>query len=459
MSSFRSGIPFLSALLCVVFAAPADAGAGAANSLIWRGDIVTARGYMDDLAKLFEKTHKGRITLQPFSTISGLDAVAKGSADLAGSARGRYAKRALEANIDFIPVALDAIVAITYRDNPASNITLAQLRDVYLGKITNWQDLGGKHTPINLYAIAAPLDGVEFSLRALLFRNGDQRVAAPRLYLNTAKLEEGVALDPSGFGLSTLSSSYANQHVKMLSVEGIAPSTAHVADGSYPLFMTLYLGDDAATPNKPEADAFLAFIDTPKARQILRRHQLVPYAEAGNVAALDTARLAHIDTELFAGAPARVVASAAPGPVAAPTTASTQDHEPASTIGISAGKATADVKPSAVKTRPVAGSAKALAATSASHPETTRRDEHRKAAIAEVAGKTASATKPRTAKTVKPKKASFDNVEVVATTRPEKASFANVKAAVVTHQKTKAGARFDSVSGGASSVPAQGSSE
>ncbi|MGB8378849.1 MAG: substrate-binding domain-containing protein, partial [Rhodanobacteraceae bacterium] len=299
----------LFALLFALLSSPIPATARKAvakptqANLIWRGDIVSARGFMDDLARAFEKAHKGHVTLQPFSTISGIDAVAAGRADLAGSARHGYAKRAEEANLDFIPVALDAIVAITHPRNPAHDITLAQLRNVYLGKITNWKELGGNDTPINLYAIAAPLDGVEFSLRALLFHNGDQRVAAPRLYLNTEKLEEGVAIDPAGLGLSTLSSTFANKRVKMLNVEGIAPSMSHVADGSYPLFMTLYLGDNAKTPNKPEVEAFLAFIDTPVAQQTLRNHRLVPYAEAGNVDALKAARIARIDTELFPNGP------------------------------------------------------------------------------------------------------------------------------------------------------------
>ena len=36
------------------------------------------------------KTGHGRIELQPFNTVSGIDAVANGSADIAGSARGSY---------------------------------------------------------------------------------------------------------------------------------------------------------------------------------------------------------------------------------------------------------------------------------------------------------------------------------------------------------------------------------
>ena len=59
----------------------------AGPQLVWRGDITTARGVVTDVAKAWEKAGEGKIELQPFNTASGIDAVAKGSADLAGSAR------------------------------------------------------------------------------------------------------------------------------------------------------------------------------------------------------------------------------------------------------------------------------------------------------------------------------------------------------------------------------------
>lgn len=314
-------VPFMFAAACLSFHASAASGT---DELVWRGDQATGRTIMDDLAKEYAKEKKGHIVLQPFSTLSGLDAVAQGTADLAGSARGKYARRAEEANIDFVPVALDAAVPITHPKNPVASLTLKQVYDIYYGRITNWKELGGTDTPINLYAIAAPLDGVEFSLRELVFRNGDQRVAAPRLYLNTTKLEEAVAIDPAGLGLSTMASIHANKGVKALSVEGIAATTATIRDGSYPLYITLYLADRTDSPKRAAIDRFIAFLATPEAKDILRRHELIPYADAGDVIAKNDQRMAYIDAHVgrsaAAGAAAAALAAAtpAPTPVSAP---------------------------------------------------------------------------------------------------------------------------------------------
>jgi phosphate transport system substrate-binding protein len=269
-----------------------------ADTLIWRGDHATGRTVMEDLAKEYAKEKKGRITLEPFSTVSGLDAVAQGTADIAGSARGKYGKRAEESGINFVPVALDAAVLITFPKNPVTTITLKQVYDLYYGRLTNWKDLGGEPKEVNLYGIAAPLDGVEFSVRDLVFRNGDQRVAIPRLYLNTMKLEEGVSLDPAGLGLSTLASIKNNKLVKPIAIEGINASPATVADGSYPLYITLYLAERVDSPKQAAIGRFIEFLASPAAKDILRKHDLVPYADAPDAIAHATARTAYIDSHL-----------------------------------------------------------------------------------------------------------------------------------------------------------------
>ncbi|MEO8011707.1 MAG: substrate-binding domain-containing protein, partial [Dokdonella sp.] len=253
------------------------------TTINWRGDIVSARGYTNDLVKDFKTEKKGLLNLQTFSTISGIDAVIDGSADVAGVARPMYEKRDGEKTLVFQPVALDAIVPVVHPRNPVTSISLAHLRQIYLGRIKNWKDIGGNDVPINLYSVAAPLDGVEYSFRQLLYKRGDQKVGVPRLYLNTSKLEEGITLDPAGLGLSTLSSSYANKGMKMLAVEGIQASTSSIANGSYPLFTTLYIVHRSESPNQARINEFVLFLDSPPAHAAMRRHQLVPYADAGDV--------------------------------------------------------------------------------------------------------------------------------------------------------------------------------
>jgi phosphate transport system substrate-binding protein len=286
----------------------------AGSSLIWRGDVTVAHGVVTDVAQAWQKAGHGRIELQTFNTASGLDAVRTGTADLAGAARGASGSPQ-EAGLTFTPVAWDGLVMVTHPSNPVSSLTLSQVHDIYYGKITNWSQVGGKNEPIDLYAVASPADGVEFSLRKLLFGRGTQPVAAPRLYVNTTKLQEGIALDPKGLGATTLSNAVGNPKMKMIRINGVAPSTSTVANGSYPLFTQLYLITNSNSPKAAQTQEFVDFVNSDAAKAVIRRHGLVPYQDGATLASMDDARRARILAEVGARA---VPPTAAKPPIAAP---------------------------------------------------------------------------------------------------------------------------------------------
>ena len=294
----------------------AKAAAVALPTIIWRGDRATARVFVRDLAKNYETSKQGRLELQPFNTISGLDAVADGSADIAGSARGPVPDRIEEKQLTFYPVIWDALVPITSPKNPVSNVTLKQLFEIYLGHVTNWKELGGEDAPINLYAVASPTDGIEYSLRKLLYHDGEQRVSVPRLYVNIEKLEEGVAIDPHALGVSLLASVNGNKGLKALSVEGLSASQATITDGSYPLYTLLFLVAREDGKNTENVQKFVQYTSSDPVKELMRQHSLVPYNDAPNLVANDNTRVAFIDAHL--GTQQAVAATTGGTPVSAP---------------------------------------------------------------------------------------------------------------------------------------------
>jgi phosphate transport system substrate-binding protein len=287
--------------------------AAATQSLTWRGDVVTANGVVKGMAKAWQASGHGTIQLQPFNTASGLDAVASGAADIAGSARPSSGS-AVDSGLTFTPVAWDGLVLVTSPSNPVSSLTLQQVHDIYYGKILNWKDVGGNDAPMDVFAVASPGDGVEFSLRKLLFGRGSQPVAAPRLYVNTTQLEASVELDPRAFGVTTLSSVAGNPKIKMLRIDGVAPSTSTVASGAYPLFTELYLVTNPSSPNAAAAKDFVDFTQSPKGVAVLRSHELLPYVDGSALVAMDASRRSRILAAVGAHASAEPtqVASAAP---------------------------------------------------------------------------------------------------------------------------------------------------
>lgn len=294
-------------------------------TLIWRGDVATATGVVDEVAQAWHKSGKGTLELQPFNTASGIDAVASGAADLAGSARPADGSTE-DSNLTFTPVAWDALVVITHPSNPVHSLTLKQVRDIYLGKITNWSQVGGNNAPIDVYAVASPGDGVEYSLRELLFGRANQPVAAPRLYVNTHKLEEGVELNPNGFGAATVADISGNSKLKAVAINGVAPNATSIGNGTYLLYTPIYLVTNPRNPKAVQVQAFIDFLQTDAAKAAMRLHAVLPYQDGIALASMEDARSNQIFAELGVR-PGRAVAapntavSAAASPAAASSTA------------------------------------------------------------------------------------------------------------------------------------------
>jgi phosphate transport system substrate-binding protein len=86
---------------------------------------------------------------------TGIAALINGTVDIANASRAMKDSEIEEARANgFEPVehviAIDALAIILHPDNPVSQLTIDQLADIYTGRITNWQDVGGNDAPIVL---------------------------------------------------------------------------------------------------------------------------------------------------------------------------------------------------------------------------------------------------------------------------------------------------------------------
>lgn len=254
--------------------------ARAQNVIDGRADAIALRALGNEAARRFQVTEKRRVRLSALSTVSAIEAVATGQVEMALTARGMHALKPDETLLDFYPVAWDALTLITHPGNPTPSLSLRQIRDIYLGKITRWDAVGGPPRPINLYAVAGPLDGAEYGLRRALFGAGHRPVAATRWYLNTEQLEAAVAIDPNALGVSTLSNIRANKKLRAIPVEGVAPQLAKMRSGEY-LLMTpicfVHRGDLIPTEI---AMHFVRFLESQVTAEWLKSRDLLPIREA-----------------------------------------------------------------------------------------------------------------------------------------------------------------------------------
>lgn len=272
----RRGIAIALAALAM---APAMAMAETVE-LKWVGCRVSQQGFMESLAAAYASETGTTIVLEDGGATRGIRDVAAGVADLGGSSRHKVLHDD-ERNVKLIPIAWDALVAITHPDNPVKNITLEQLRAVFQGQINNWRDLGGPNAPIELVVRTETTSGVGLLARELLFQDaGHSFPESAKGLESTDALEARVEKNRRSIGFTGISSGRTRK-VNILELDGQAATYENVAAGKYTLVRPLYL----VVPRSPreEVTQFIRFATGPQGQAILK--------DAGTVNVKDGAKL------------------------------------------------------------------------------------------------------------------------------------------------------------------------
>ena len=247
--------------------------------LKWVGCGISKKAFMTELAAAYSKKTGIQIKIQGGGATRGIREVAANTADMGGSCRYKIDGESKERGAVLEPVAWDALVVIVHPDNPVENITFDQIRGLYLGKITNWKQLGGKDAPIRLMARKGKISGVGRALRKLVFANYDQSFKATEFVKSSGPLEKAVVKDVNAIGVTGISSA-RKRKVKNLKLDGKAPTYENIRKGDYGLYRPLYLALNARGKNADEVKKFISFAHSLEGRKIIRDNGTVPYLEA-----------------------------------------------------------------------------------------------------------------------------------------------------------------------------------
>ena len=248
------------------------------NAINWAGCGITKKAFMQELAIAYEKRTGIKINLAGGGATAGIRKAAAGEIDIGGACRTSLADHSEESDAHQIPVAWDALVVIVNQNNPVDNISFHQLQQIYLGKITNWKQLGGNDAPLDLYIRRGKLSGVGRTLRELVFHNYDQDFKAKYVVKSSGPVEKGVLKNVNGIGVTGISSA-KRRDVKILKLNSKAPTYDNIKTGNYVLYRPLYLVTKLGNRNSKGRD-FIRFAVSHEGQQIIRNQGTVPYTEA-----------------------------------------------------------------------------------------------------------------------------------------------------------------------------------
>lgn len=210
-----------------------------------------------------------KVTYNPTGSGSGIQAVAEGRCDIGLASRNLKEEEAAE--LQGTVVAIDGIGIIVHPDNPVEDLTIEQIGMIYSGEVTNWKEVGGNDAPIvciGREAASGTRDGFEE-----VTGTKDQCRYSQEL-TSTGDVVQTVSGNPNAIGYASVAS--ANDTVKLLSVEGTAPTTETIQNGEYKVQRNFVLVTKKDVPLSKAAQEFFDFATSPQADSLITEAGAVP---------------------------------------------------------------------------------------------------------------------------------------------------------------------------------------
>lgn len=234
--------------------------------------------------KYNEEDGYGQVTCT--GTIEAYQRLIEGKTDLifcaAPSQAQLDAAEAAGVQLHLTPIGREAFVFFVHSGNPVEGLTVAEIQGIYTGQITNWKELGGKWQRIRPYQRA---------------ENSGSQSALLRLMDGLPLMEPEKEDRISGMGgIITEVASYRNHknaigfsfrfyctemvendQIKLLALNGVAPTRETIRDGSYPIASNFYaitaspIGAPAPEETNEDLRALIGWILGPQGQEIIEK--------------------------------------------------------------------------------------------------------------------------------------------------------------------------------------------
>lgn len=205
---------------------------------------------------------------------SGIAGVKKGLRDVAGVSR-KLKPEEDNGSVIYKQVARDGLVVATHQSvKGISNLTTQQLKAIYSGAVTNWQELGGENAEI--VVLDRPEDE---SAKKLLRKHylGKELKNAPKAVIMRYEPELINALQNTPYSIGTFSVAYTISNklpVNRLKLNNIEPTPQNIKSGKYKMVRSIGVVWD----KKPSeaTQKYLDFVFSEKGAELLNNSGFVP---------------------------------------------------------------------------------------------------------------------------------------------------------------------------------------
>jgi phosphate transport system substrate-binding protein len=266
------------AVLAVALVACGDGGQQAAPAAGSSGESIAIDGsstvfpLAEAAAEGFTQTARGgaRVTVGESGTGGGFRKFCRGETQISNASRPISAEEmaaCAEGDVQYIeiPIAFDGVSVVVHPSNTVNGLTMAQLRQVWQPSsertITRWRQVipSAPDQPLTLFGPGTASGTFDYFTEAVNGDGGSSRTDyTPSEDDNV--IVQGVAGNQGALGYFGFAYFEANrERVKALTINGVAPSVASIADGSYPLARPMFVYINAEALRRPQVRRFVDY--------------------------------------------------------------------------------------------------------------------------------------------------------------------------------------------------------
>ena len=235
------------------------------------------------VAEMYMKLHPDEsITVVGGGSSVGFASFEEGHADIVQSSRAIKLKEKIVLNDSKINyeqqiIAYDALAIVVNKQNKVNHLSLEQLKQIYLGEITNWKEVGGDDRRIVTYARESSSGTYSF-FKELILKNKEYSRNTLYLPASAAVIE---ATEETKGAIGFVGLAYLGDNIKSLAIakndtaKSLLPSKASVKNGDYPILRPLFYY--YSTKNKEKINPFIEFVLSPEGQKAIEQLAYIPF--------------------------------------------------------------------------------------------------------------------------------------------------------------------------------------
>ena len=224
-------------------------------------------GYLSEA--YIEENKDTKVTYNPTGSGAGIQAVSEGRCDIGLSSRDLKEDEAK--TLDATVIAIDGIAVVVNPANTAEDLSVEQIAKIYTGEISNWKDAGGSDgavVVIGREAASGTRDGFESITKTKDKCKYNQELTS------TGDVIQTVASNPNAIGYASLAA--VKDTVKVLKVDGVAPSKETVQDGTYKIQRDFVMVTKKGEKLSDDAQKFFDFATGKSADALIEKAGAIP---------------------------------------------------------------------------------------------------------------------------------------------------------------------------------------